>query len=125
MLSQSLGSSAVGWIGFGAGIGVLVISLIAQIDRQRGIAQRGLDAATAVTAAILVVFGAGAFSDGTLVWLVFAFGLGFVGIALAGLSLHEVETWRAEHQLGRLHWQAPADGGQVDQVGRTAERVAA
>jgi hypothetical protein len=125
VFSQSLASSAVGWTGFGLGIAVLVILLVAQLDRQRGLAQRVLDAAMGVTAVILVVFAAGAFSGGTLVWLVFAFGLGFVGIAVGGLTLHEVETRRAAHHLGQLHWLAPADGERADEVGGTSQRVAA
>lgn len=125
VLSQSLGSGPVQWTGFGVGIAVLLISVIAQLDLQRGIAQRGLDAVLAITGATLLVFAAGVFSGSTLVWLVFAFGLGFVGISLAGLTLHEVETWRAAHQLGRLHWLAPGDEGRTEAVGRTTERVAA
>jgi hypothetical protein len=125
VLSQTLGSGAVGWTGLGVGIAVLVISVVAQLDLERGIAQRGLDAAMAVAAGTLIVFTAGAFSGSTLVWLVFAFALGFVGIALTGLTLHEVETWRAAHHLGRLHWLAPADEPQAGEVGRTTERVAA
>jgi hypothetical protein len=125
VLSQTLGPNAVGWTGLGVGIAVLVISIIAQLDLQRGTAQRGLDAAMAVTAGILIVFAAGAFSGVTLVWLVFAFGLGFVGIALAGLTLHEVETWRAAHDLGRLHWLAPAGEHRAGEAGRPADRVAA
>ncbi len=125
VLSQMLGSNVVGWTGFGVGIAVLVISIIAQLDLQRGAAQRGLDATMAVTAATLIVFAAGAFSGGTLVWLVFAFGLGFVGIALAGLTLHEVETWRAAHDLGQLHWLAPAGERRAGEVGRPTDRVAA
>lgn len=125
VLSQTLGASVVGWTGFGVGIAVLAISIVAQLDLQRGTAQRGLDAAMAVTAATLIVFAAGAFSGATLVWLVFAFGLGFVGIAVAGLTLHEVETWRAAHDLGRLHWLAPARDHRAGEVGRPADRVAA
>jgi hypothetical protein len=125
VFSQTLGYGAVEWTGFGVGIAVLLISIVAQLDLQRGIAQRGLDVAMAVTAGTLIVFAAGAFSGATLVWLVFAFGLGFVGLSLAGLTLHEVESWRAAHDLGRLHWLAPADEHRAGAVGRTTERAAA
>ena len=124
VFTQSLSSGAVMWTGFGVAIAILAVSLLAQLDAERGIAQRGLDAAMGVTAATLIVFAAGAFSGTTLVWLVFAFGLGFVGIALAGLTLNEVENWRAAHNLGQLHWLAPA-AGKADQVGRSSERAAA
>jgi hypothetical protein len=125
VFSQSLSSDPVRWIGFGAGVAILLVSLLAQLDGKRGIAQRGLDAAMAVTAGILVVFAAGAFSGTTLVWLVFAFGLAFVGIALTGLTLHEVEEWRVAHDLGTLHWMAPAESRGGEDTGRSTERVAA
>ena len=67
VFSQSLGSDPVRWIGFGVGIAVLLVSVLAQLDRQRGLAQRSLDAAMAVTAGTLIVFTAGAFSGTTLV----------------------------------------------------------
>jgi hypothetical protein len=126
VFSQSLGSDPVRWIGFGVGIAVLLVSVLAQLDRQRGLAQRSLDAAMAVTAGTLIVFTAGAFSGTTLVWLVFAFGLGFLGIALTGLTFHEIETWRAAHDLGQLHWLAPVESHHgVQETERSTERIAA
>lgn len=119
VFTQSLGTGPVKWIGFGVAIGVLAISLLAQFDAERGLAHRTLDAVMGVTAATLIVFTAGAFSGITLLWLVFAFGLGFVGIALAGLTLHEVESWRAAHNLGELHWLR-AERKQAGQVPRVA-----
>jgi hypothetical protein len=116
VFTQSLSSSAVMWTGFGVAIAVLVVSVLAQLDAERGIAQRALDAAMAITAGTLIVFTAGAFSGTTLVWLVFAFALGFVGIALTGLTLHEIEEWRAAHNLGQLHWLAPAEATPTQRV---------
>jgi hypothetical protein len=124
VFSQSLSSDAVRWIGFGAGIAVLLVLILAQLDGKRGIAQRGLDAAMAVTAGTLIVFTAGTFSGTTLVWLVFAFGLGFLGISLTGLTLHEIENWRAAQGLGTLHWLAPAEI-RGEEAGRSTDRVAA
>lgn len=125
VFTQSLSTGAVTWTGFGVAIGVLVVSLLAQLDSNRGVAQRALDAVMSVAAAILIVFAAGAFSGTTLVWLVFAFGLAFVGIALAGLTLHEVESWREAHNLGELHWLTPAEKRASDEVAVNTERVAA
>ena len=125
VFTQSLSTAAVTWTGFGVAIGVLVVSLLAQLDAHRGMAQRGLDAVMSVAAATLIVFAAGAFSGTTLVWLVFGFGLAFVAIAVTGLTLHEVETWREAHNLGELHWLAPADKRASDQVAVSGERAAA
>lgn len=125
VFTQSLSTGAVTWTGFGVAIGVLVVSLVAQLDSHRGVAQRGLDAVMSVAATTLIVFTAGAFSGTTLVWLVFAFGLAFVGIALAGLTFHEVETWRQAHNLGELHWLTPAEKRASDEVAVNTERVAA
>jgi hypothetical protein len=118
VFTQSLSTSAVTWTGFGIAIAVLIVSLVAQLDADRGIAQRGLDAVMGLTSAALIVFTAGTFSGTTLVWLVFAFALGFVGVAVTGLTLHEIENWRAAHNLGQLHWLAP-------EADRRTERVAA
>jgi hypothetical protein len=48
VFTQSLSSNAVTWTGFG----VLVISLLAQLDAHRGMAQRGLDAVMSVAAVV-------------------------------------------------------------------------
>ena len=89
----------------------------------RGIAQRGLDAVMAVIAADTDCFLRRRICGTTLVWLVFGLALGFVGIALAGLTLHEVESWREAHDLGELHWLAPADRRGGHEVGEAADRV--
>ena len=125
VFTQSLSSSAIRWTGFGIAIAVLLVSLLAQLGAHRGIAQRGLDAVMAVIAGTLIVFSAGAFAGTTLDWLVFGLALGFVGIALAGLTLHEVESWREAHDLGELHWLAPADRRGGHEVGEAATRSAA
>ena len=125
VFSQSFGSDVIRWTGFGVAIAILLVSLIAQLDAHRGTAQRGLDAAMAITAATLIVFTAGAFSGTTVVWLVFAFGLAFLGIAVAGLTLHEIETWRDAHDLGQLHWLTPAGRRTGQELGQSSERAAA
>ena len=40
VFTQSLSTGAVTWTGFGVAIGVLVVSLLAQLDSHRGVAQR-------------------------------------------------------------------------------------
>jgi hypothetical protein len=43
VFTQSLSTGAVRWTGFGVAIGVLVVSLLAQLDSHRGVAQRYFD----------------------------------------------------------------------------------
>jgi hypothetical protein len=94
--SQAFSSGATGWLTFGVSLGVLALSGVAQLDRMRGPIQRGLDAGTgalAVWAAVASVVFAGT----TLTWLSFAEALGFVGLALTGLVVHELTTERVVH----------------------------
>ena len=102
VVSQAFAPATVGWVVAGVAIGVIVIAVLAQLDGARGRVQRTLDGAIVaddgpMTATALE-------SSGTSVWLTFAFALGVVALALAGLSLPAVFDWRAQHQLAALRW---------------------
>ena len=56
----------------------------------------------AAVAVVLIVFSL-VFSGATVIWLAFALALGFVGVAVAGMTLHEIANWRSAHELGQLH----------------------
>ena len=104
VLSMALSSaSTVGWIAFGIAIGVVAISGLSQLDTHRGLIQRLVDLALVMVGGTLIATSV-FFTGTTLTWLVFALALGFVGFALMGLTVHEVESWRAMHGLGELHW---------------------
>lgn len=123
VLSMGLSSTAaVAWVAFGVAIGIVGISVLAQLDTRRGVAQRVLDAgmvaAGGTLIAVSLVFGAS-----TVMWLSFALALGLTAIAFAGLTLHEVETWRATHELGRLHRLVPETASRRD-VPTAGARVA-
>ena len=106
VLSMGLTSStALGWIAFGVAIGVVVISLLVQLDRRRGMAQRLLDAVAVAVGGTLIATSI-VFTATTVMWLAFALAIGLVGLAFIGLTLHEIESWRAIHGLGELHWLA-------------------
>lgn len=107
VLSVGLTSvTAVAWVAFGTALGVIVISALAQLDRHRGIAQRGLDAVMVAIAGTLA--GVSIVYGGTVVkWLDFALALGLAAVAFGGMTLHEVENWRRARELGELHWLAP------------------
>jgi hypothetical protein len=103
VVSQAFSPSVVGWVAFGVGTGIIVITAVAQLDSDRGCAQRVLDGATVVVSALLIAFGVGA-SGRAVTWLTFALALGTVGTSFAGLSLNEVANWRLSVGLGILRW---------------------
>lgn len=103
VLSMGLASTtAVGWSAFGIAIGVVAVSVLAQLDGHRGMAQRALDGAFVAVAGTLIATSI-VFTGTVLTWLSFALALGIVAVAFTGLTLHEAESWRSAHGLGQLH----------------------
>src|SRR5262249_32821535 len=82
--SQAFSSDTTGWITFGISLGVLAVLGAVQIDRMRGLVQRGLDAASAAVAVWAAVASV-VYSGSTLTWLSIAEGLAFTLIATVGL----------------------------------------
>jgi hypothetical protein len=103
VVSQAFTPDVLGWVAFGVAVGVTAICVLAQLDRTRGGVQRTLDGAIVAIATLLVAFSVAA-SGAAVTWLTFAFALGIEALALTGLTLHEISTWRAQHQLRNLHW---------------------
>lgn len=94
--SQAFTSGVTAWITFGIGLGILAMLGAVQLDRSRGILQRGLDA-MAGTLGIWTVIASVVFAGATVTWLSFAEALGLVGLALAGLVAHELTSERVVH----------------------------
>jgi hypothetical protein len=108
VVSETFSAPTLQWVAMAVAIAVIVIAVLAQLDRGRGGVQRTLDVAIVAVAALLIVFALEA--SGTAVgWLSFAFDLGLVALAFAGLSLHEMSNWRAQHQLAGLRWLPNAE----------------
>src|SRR6201996_889159 len=85
------------WLMFSAGVlAVLLSSAIAL--KSRGNVQRGLDGLTAGLGAWTIVASL-VFSGSVVTWLGFASGAAFVGLALIGLTLHELYTERVVHSI--------------------------
>lgn len=124
VLSMGLSSTtAVGWAAFGIAIGIVVMSLLVQLDTGRGGVQRLLDAVLVAVGGTLI--GVSVFFTGTtLTWLVFALALGLVGTTFIGLAAHEVESWRSIHQLGELHALGRRRPGERARVAETEVRAA-
>lgn len=91
VVSQAFSPSVLGWVAFGVAVAIASTELLAQLDRSRGAAQRTLDVASVVVAALLIIFSL-VTSGQTEIWLSFAFSLGLVALAYAGLTLHEVTS---------------------------------
>jgi hypothetical protein len=103
VFSMAVSAHVAGWIAFGVSIGLVALSALAQLDVSRGLVQRLVDLGVVATAGTLI--GASVFFTGTtLTWLVFALALGVTGLAFTGLTIHEIQSWRAMHGLGELHW---------------------
>lgn len=100
--SMTFASATVGWIGFGFGIAVVAVSVLAQLERSRGASQRIMDLMMVALGGLAMAFGVGA-TGSDVIWTVFAFALGWVATSFFGLTLHEIETWRSTHSLGTLH----------------------
>jgi hypothetical protein len=96
--SQAFAASAVGWITFGVALGILAMLALCQIDGTRGMLQRSLDATGGILG-IWTVVASIVFTGATLTWLSLGEGIGFMGLALAGLIMHELKTERVVHSL--------------------------
>lgn len=89
--------SASMWIMFGVGI-VAVALAGAAVLPGRGVTQRVLDGSIGVLGAWTIVASL-VFAGTTVMWLAFASGVAFVGLATIGLALHELSTERVVHSL--------------------------
>lgn len=95
--SQAFTQPTIEWLAFA--IGILAVVLSAGIAlKGRGMIQRGVDVVTAAVGAWTIVETL-VFSGATNTWLGFASGLAFVGLALVGLTAHELSTERVVHSF--------------------------
>jgi predicted MFS family arabinose efflux permease len=100
--SLAFATGTAAWVAFAFAIAVLAVTLVVQLDRARDTEQRLMDALMSAISGTVV--GTSVVYGGPVVkWLVFALALGWLADAVAGLTLHEVTSWRSEHGLGELH----------------------
>ncbi|HLH64348.1 MAG TPA: hypothetical protein VKV27_01480 [Solirubrobacteraceae bacterium] len=97
VVSQAWSVPVFMWIMFAAGVLAILLAGSALLPR-RGLAQRVLDGIIAVLGAWTVVASL-VFAGSTVTWLGFASGVAFVGLALLGLTLHELRTERVVHSF--------------------------
>jgi len=95
--SQAFVVSVFEWLMLGIGV-FAALAAGAAVLRSRGLTQRGLDGIVGAIGAWTIV--ASLIFTGTVVtWLGFASGAALVGLALVGLTLHELSTERVVHSL--------------------------
>lgn len=95
--SFAWGVSVFQWIMLGIGI-IALLTTGAVVLPRRGLVQRALDGTIAVLGAWTIVASM-VFSGSTVTWLGFASGCAFVGLALIGLTVHELRTERVVHSI--------------------------
>jgi hypothetical protein len=96
--TQAFATRTAGWVTFGVSLGALALLAMANRGRAGERIYWILDAEIALLA-LWSAAASAVFSGPTLKWLSFAEGLAFVGLAVAGLIVHEVRTERVVHSL--------------------------
>lgn len=102
VITMALTASVSAWIAFGVAIGILTIAVFSQLESRRGALQRVLDVGVGLVAVTSIVTSL-VYGGAAVTWVLFALALGFVGLAVTGLTLHEIEGWRSQHGLPELH----------------------
>jgi hypothetical protein len=102
VITMALTASVSAWIAFGVAIGILAVAVFSQLESRRGALQRFLDVGVGVVAVTTIVTSL-VYGGAAVTWILFALALGFVGLAVAGLTWHEIEGWRSQHGLPELH----------------------
>jgi hypothetical protein len=109
--TQAFASQTAGWVTFGVSLGALALLALANrggtSDRMQWILDAGIALLALWSAVASVVY-----SGTTLKWLSLAEGLAFVGLAVAGLVIHEVRTDRVVHSLEAV----PSDSADQDEL---------
>jgi membrane-associated phospholipid phosphatase len=95
--TQAFAPTTVAWLTFAIAAGVTALSVgIAPL--RTGLVQRVLSVASTVLGAWTIVASL-VFAPTTVLWLGFASALAFVGLAVIGLTAHELTTERVVHSL--------------------------
>jgi hypothetical protein len=118
--SQAFAAFDMANLALGVGIGMLVVSLgIAGLYRRH--LPSVISAAAAAVVSAWMIVASQVFSLGTVQNLTFAEALGIVGLAIAGLTAHELTTERVVHALAPHRAQEQHD---YEHNGRPLEPLA-
>lgn len=105
VFTQAFGVGTVSTLVFAFAIGLTVLALASAV-MPTTITQRVIGAAATIIGAWTIVASL-VFSATTVLWLGFAGALGILGLALIGLTVHELTTERVVHSL-EVARRAPA-----------------
>lgn len=94
--TQAFATGTVMWLAFAAGV-IFALGGVVSFP-QSGQAHRAIGLGIGVLGALIIIEAL--LSGGTtMIWLSFAGALGVVGLAIAGLTVHELSTERVVHSL--------------------------
>jgi hypothetical protein len=96
--TQSFPAATAASLAFAVGIGLVAVLMTVQLDRSRGLAQRAFDG-IAIALGCWTILASLVFPAPLVTWLSLAEGLGFVALAFAALTAHELTTERIVHSL--------------------------
>ncbi len=94
--SQAFASGTTAWLAFALGVAMVVLATIPAVFGERKPVGLVLDGLGAVLGAWTIVASL-VFSGDTVRWLSFSEALGFVGLAVLGLTLNQVRLTRRAH----------------------------
>lgn len=118
--SQAFAAFDIANLALGVGIGMLVVSL-GIVGLYRRHLPSVIAAALAAVVSAWMIVASQVFSLGTVQSLTFAEALGISGLAIAGLTAHELRTERVVHALAPHHAQQQQD---YEHNGRPLEPIA-
>jgi hypothetical protein len=100
--TQSFSAAVVAWLTFGIAAAITLAAL-GILAAPSGLVHRILGGLT-LTLGVWTIVASLVFVPTTVLWLGFASALAFVGLALAGLTIHEFTTERVVHsfEVGQL-----------------------
>jgi hypothetical protein len=95
--TQAFAAPTVAWLTFAIAVGATTLGM-GMLFVGSGLVHRAL-AGAGVALGIWTVVASLVFAPATVVWLGFASALAFAGLALIGLTLHELRTERVVHSF--------------------------
>jgi hypothetical protein len=104
--SQAFATGTIAWLAFALGIAMVVLATVPVLFGERRITGLALDGLGALLGAWTIVASL-VFSGATVKWLSFSEALGFVALAVGGLTLNQVRLARRAHRAVQVPDSVP------------------
>ena len=111
VFTQAFSATTAAWLVFAFGCGFTVLSL-GSVAMPTTLVQRAIAGVATIIGAWTIVESL-VFSPTTAMWIGFADALGILGLALIGLTVHELRTERVVHAL-EIRQHSPAAAERAD-----------